>query len=122
MAGIDYRAVRASVTLTQVLDELGFVCVERRGAQVRGPCPIHRSKSDRSRSFSANLDKNAFRCFRCGASGNQLDLWCAVTQMDLHEATIMLCERLGVVVPYLNSPSREPNPSAKTPGTEKRNP
>lgn len=103
MAGIDYRAVRALITLPDVLDEIGFVPVERRGAQLRGPCPVHRSTSPASRSFSANLDKNAFHCFRCGASGNQLDLWCAVSGLELHEGVVLLCDRLAIDVPYLNS-------------------
>ncbi|MEX0641727.1 MAG: hypothetical protein WD468_03450, partial [Pirellulales bacterium] len=37
-----------------------------------------------------------FRCFTCGASGNQLDLWSAAQQLPLFEATIDLCHRLGI--------------------------
>ena len=67
---------------------VGFSACERRGNQRRGPGPIHRSSSGKSRSFSANLDKHAYRCFSCGSSGNQLDLWAAVTNLDLYQATI----------------------------------
>ncbi|MBI3463831.1 MAG: hypothetical protein HY000_12360 [Planctomycetes bacterium] len=103
---VDFQAVRASVTLAQVLDLIGFVPIEERGHQLRGPCPIHGSTSPTSRSFSANLRKNAFRCFQCGASGNQLDLWAAVNGMDIHRAARSICERVGVVVPELPHPSR----------------
>lgn len=43
--------------------------IARRGEQVRGPCPIHCAGRPPSRSFSANLKKNAYRCFRCGSCG-----------------------------------------------------
>lgn len=102
MPSIDYAAVRSSVTLAQVLQLIVFKPVEQRGDQLRGPCPIHRSTSANSRSFSANLNKNAYRCFRCGAQGNQLDLWMAVSGMDLHQATTLLCERLGREIPYFH--------------------
>jgi DNA primase len=121
MPSIDYNAVRARVTLHEVLELLGFHPTERHGDQLRGPCPIHRSTSANSRSFSANLQMNAYRCFRCGAQGNQLDLWMAVNGVDLHNATILLCERLGREVPYF----RQRNTRPGIPGqvqTEKRNP
>lgn len=119
MPSIDYAAVRATVTLTDVLQLIGFEPVERRGDQVRGPCLIHRSTSAGSRSFSANLKRNAYRCFRCGSQGNQLDLWTAVSGLDLHSATMLLCERLGREVPYFRPRSTKPDvPKA---AAEKRN-
>jgi hypothetical protein len=39
-----------------VLDLLGFEPSRRRGDQVRGPCPVHRSR----RSFAAHLGKNVW--------------------------------------------------------------
>ena len=94
MPGIDFRLLRSEVGMEAVLTLLGFVPSQRHGAQVRGPCPVHRPASPRSRSFSANLAKNACRCFRCGLSGNQLDLWAAATRQPLYQAAIKLCARL----------------------------
>ncbi len=101
MPRIDFQAVRAQVSLEAVLALLGFVATEAAGAQVRGACPIHGSQSRSSRSFSANLDKNTFRCFRCGSAGNQLDLWTAATKQPLYEAAIDLCKQLGIPVPWI---------------------
>jgi hypothetical protein len=69
VSGVDYPAVRAHANLAEVLELLGFVASETSGDessgnQVRGACPIHGSPSQTSRSFSANLSKNAYRCFR----------------------------------------------------------
>jgi hypothetical protein len=100
MNGVDFAAVRELVSMAEVLELLGFTPVERRGDQVRGPCPIHRSESPQSRSFSANLKKNALGCFSCGAKENQLDLWSTVSGKAIYEATIDLCTRLAVIVPW----------------------
>jgi DNA primase len=101
MAAIDYRALRADVGLEAVLKLLDFVAVGRRGDQVRGPCPLHAPQRSESRSFSAHLTRNAYRCFRCGSAGNQLDLWAAATRQPLHQAAIDLCANLHRDVPWL---------------------
>ncbi len=107
--GIHFAEVRARITLADVLDLLGFVPCESSGDQVRGPCPVHHSISPSSRSFSANLKLHIYRCFKCGASGNQLDLYAAVTGLGLFEATLALCEQLHREIPWmLNGTSSQP--------------
>jgi DNA primase len=101
MPGIDFAEVRGRVSMHQVLELVGFEATESSGDQVRGRCPIHGASSATSRSFSANLHKHTFRCFKCGAAGNQLDLWVAVSQLPLHEAAQELCRRVGVEVPVV---------------------
>ena len=112
MAGIDYRLLRAEVGIVPVLELLGFVASQRRGVQVRGPCPIHGSSSPGSRSFSADLRRNVYRCFGCGSSGNPLDLWVAATRQPLYQAAVALCGRLRRPVPLLSRPQRGPKKSA----------
>ncbi|MEX0939178.1 MAG: CHC2 zinc finger domain-containing protein [Pirellulales bacterium] len=99
MTSIHYQAVRSLVTMQQVLDLLHFAPAEVRGDQVRGRCPIHAASSPSSRSFSAHLIKGAFRCFKCAAKGNHLDLWAAATDQSLYQATTDLCNRLCITVP-----------------------
>ena len=101
MPGIDYRAARTLLPLADVLALLEFVPRRRLGPQLRGPCPVHASRSPTSRCFAAHLGKNAWQCFRCGAGGNALDLWAAVTRQPLHAAVVDLCQRLGRDVPWL---------------------
>lgn len=88
--------------MQQVLDLLRFVPVERKGGQVRGPCPLHGSSAD-SRVFSVNLAKNTFQCFKCGAAGNHLDLWARATNQRLYDAVLDLCRRLDCEIPRLNA-------------------
>jgi DNA primase len=101
MTGIDYRALRCQLRLGQVLDLLGFVPTTRAGDQVRGPCPVHGARSPRSRSFAAHLERHCWQCFRCGAHGNALDLWSAVTRLPLYDAAVDLCRRLNLAIPRL---------------------
>jgi DNA primase len=102
MPGIDYAKVRLLVAMADVLRLIEFEGVETQGDEIRGPCPIHGSKSARSRSFSANIRKNTFRCFKCAACGNQLDLWAAVSKLPLYEAARDLCDKAGVEVPIVH--------------------
>ena len=101
MPGISFAAVRALISLADVLELLGFVPHEARGDQVRGPCPVHRSLSSKSRSFSANLKRNVYRCFKCGSAGNQLDLYAASRHLTLFAAAVALCAELGREVPWV---------------------
>jgi DNA primase len=112
MPGIDFAAARARIPLGDVLELLGFRPCESRGDQVRGPCPVHHSTSPSSRSFSANLRRHIYQCFRCGSRGNQLDLYAQATGLSLFEATVTLCQRLGCEVPWIaRGTPREPRPA-----------
>jgi DNA primase len=99
MAGIDFTVLRQQVKLAQVLELVGFDATTRHGAQWRGPCPVHGSTSAKSRSFAAHVDKGCWHCFRCGAHGNALDLYVAVTKLPVYEAALELCARLHLPVP-----------------------
>jgi DNA primase len=100
MPAIDFRQARAQLRLADVLDLLGFTPSVRRGSAWRGPCPVHRSRRVTSRSFAADVGKDLWHCFACGAGGNALDLWAALTAQPLHAAVIDLCTRLGQDVPW----------------------
>jgi len=110
---IDFAALRGIVTMAAVLHLLGFQPRSTRGAQQRGPCPLHGSTSGTSRCFSANLEDHTFHCFKCGRSGNALDLWAYATQQSVYDAALDLCQRLNFPVPQLPVPpprNREEEP------------
>jgi DNA primase len=98
---IDLRQARAEVRLGEVLELLGWQARARVGVQVRGPCPVHGSQTPTSRVFSAHLGRGVWHCFRCGASGNALDLWAQVTGQRIYEAVLELYRQLGRAVPRL---------------------
>lgn len=98
---LDLRQARADVRLHEVLELLGWAARQRVGAQVRGPCPVHGSRSPSSRAFSAHLERGVWHGFSCGASGNVLDLWAQVTQQEIYPAVLELYRRLGRTPPWL---------------------
>jgi len=113
---IDFAHLRSQVTMEQALKHLGLFGQLRRTAgsrsQYRGTCPIHVSDGKRRRSFSVNLDKQAFRCFspECAAQGNVLDLWAAVRGLSLRQAGLDLMDTFHL------------SPTPESEQTEKRNP
>jgi len=113
---IDFAALRAVVTLAAVLQLLGFRARSTQGGQQRGPCPLHGSTSGTSRCFSANLEQHTFQCFKCGKSGNALDLWACATRQSIYDAALDLCQRLQIPVPEL------PGPPLPTPRNKEEEP
>jgi transposase InsO family protein len=101
---IDFTAVRAAVTMAAVLDLVGFQARTSYGTQQRGPCPLHGSTTGTSRCFSANLAQHTFHCFKCGRSGNALELWAQATRQSIYDAAVDLCRRLGMAVAPLPPP------------------
>jgi transposase len=96
---VDYAALRAQVSLEQVLAHLGHLPqLKGPGPQRRGPCPIHDSQNDHGRSFSVHLDQNVFQCFdaECGQRGNVLDLWAALHKLPLYEAALHLADTFNI--------------------------
>jgi len=114
---IDFAAVRAAVNLTAVLALLGFQPRSSHRAQQRGPCPLHGSTTGTSRCFSANLDDQVFHCFKCGRSGNALDLWSQAQRLSVYDAAVDLCQRLNITLPLLLGGHREEETVALPPPT-----
>lgn len=114
MPAIDFRAARAGVRLAEVLELLRWTPRGRCGDQVRGRCPVHRSRTPTSRAFAAHLQRGLWHCFGCDAGGNTLDLWAAVTRQPLYAAVRDLYERLGRDVPGL--PGTPPRPAPRPGG------
>ena len=101
MPGVDFNLLRAEITMEQVLDQLGFHPTSRSGSPLHGPCAVHGSTSERSRTFSVNLDTGGYYCHKCDRHGNQLELWTAVQELPMYQAAMDLCRVLGRDVPWI---------------------
>jgi DNA primase len=101
---IDFAAVRAAITIAQVLMLLGFTPRSDHAGQQRGACPLHSSTGGTARCFSVNTNAHTFHCFKCGRSGNALDLWAETNRLSIYDAAIDLCQRLNVPLPTLAPP------------------
>lgn len=113
MPSIDYARLRGRLRIVELLSRMGWHATEVRGEQLRGPCPFcaqgHRAKevADRPsaaptcpgtrslpRIFSVHRMKNLYRCFRCGAAGNALELWSTYRGLSLYAAAVELLTEL----------------------------
>jgi putative transposase len=101
---IDFAAVRAAITIAQVLALLGFTPRSDHAGQQRGACPLHGSTSGTARCFSVNTNAHTFHCFKCGRSGNALDLWATANRLSIYDAATDLCQRLNIPLPLLTPP------------------
>lgn len=101
MPGVDFNVLRNEITMEQVLNQLGFQPTTRSANQLHGPCPVHRSTSKSSGTFSVNLATGRYYCHKCHSKGNQLELWAAVYKLTIYEAAVNLCNDLGRDVPWI---------------------
>ena len=117
---IDFAAVRDAVTIAQVLALLGFTPRSDHAGQQRGACPLHGSTTGAASCFSVNTKAHTFHCFKCGRSGNALDLWANANRLSIYDAAIDLCQRLNIPLPILAPPTtanREEEPVAAASST-----
>lgn len=102
---VDFAAIKRSVALAPLLREYQ-VKLHRSGRdQYRGCCPIHGGNS--REAFHANLTKNLFHCFACGAGGTVLDFVAAMDRCSLREAALKLAhETVGQGPPVTGCPKQ----------------
>lgn len=120
---LDFVALRAAISFSQILRDLDYQPVSIHGSSWRGPCPLHAPFASSERCFSVNVERSVYQCFRCGAKGNQLDFWAAFRGLPLYEAALDLCHRHGVTPPYRSLPLSKPQRQNRDlPTTDSRNP
>jgi len=110
--GLNFESIKREVNLEAVLLHYR-VALRRSGKdQYRGRCPIHRGEG--KEAFHANLARNIFHCFACGAGGTVLDFVAAMERCSLYEAGQKLQNIAGLL-----SQSR-PVPNGKELVTKRR--
>lgn len=98
---INYRQLREAVRIEEVLSWMSWEASSRAGDQLRGSCPLcaeltaDTKSPDANRAFSVNARRSIYRCFRCGSSGNALDLWSAYRKVSIYAAAQEIQSRLN---------------------------
>ncbi len=72
--------------------------------------PRHRPAASASTST-----EHTFHCFKCGRSGNALDLWAYANRLTIYDAAVDLCQRLNIPLPLLHGP--EQRRGTRSPGS-----
>ena len=88
---VDFKMIKEAVDMQMVLDHYGIKGLTKSGDELRGSCPMHKG-SPRSKDFTVNVRKNAFKCFRvgCEARGNVLDFVAAMENCSVRDAALKL--------------------------------
>lgn len=84
--------IKRQISLLDVADEFGLK-LKKVGRSYKGLCPFH---SEKTPSFNINLQKNIFKCFGCGQSGDNISLYSLLKGIDNGQAYSGLARRLGL--------------------------
>ncbi|MDQ3389348.1 MAG: DNA primase, partial [Gemmatimonadota bacterium] len=82
--------------------------LRRSGKTFRGPCPLHGGEGP---NFSVDPQKNIFKCFVCGESGDIFSFPMKHLGLDFLEAVRYVADRAGVIIPEVRerAPEQDPN-------------
>ena len=87
-AFVDFKAVKAAITMEQVLQHYGLLEKFKHGTDsLNGPCPIH--KGSNPTQFRVSISKNIWNCFsECKHGGNVLDFIAEMEKASIHAAAL----------------------------------
>jgi len=109
-AFVDFKAVKAAITMEQVLQHYGLLEKFKRGTDsLNGPCPIH--KGSNPTQFRVSLSKNIWNCFsECKHGGNVLDFIAEMENVSIHAAALKAIEWFKLDPEAMSANGGEENP------------
>src|SRR5438105_2137855 len=124
-AFIDFKAVKAAITMEQVLQHYGFLDrFKKSGDSLSGPCPIHRGENPTQ--FRVSISKNIWNCFsKCNRGGNVLDFISRIEDVSIHAAALKAIEWFSLNPGAMAAKSEDteeapkPAPNSQPDSTEK---
>ncbi|MSV31793.1 MAG: DNA primase [Bryobacterales bacterium] len=103
------QQLKSTVDIVAVIGER--VSLKKRGAySYIGLCPFHQEKSG---SFNVHQEKQFYKCFGCGASGDVIKFVMEYENVTFLEAITSLSERFGIPMPK-RGPSDDPEDRLRT--------
>jgi DNA primase len=104
---VDFKAVKAAITMEQVLGHYGLMDKFKRGTDcLSGPCPIH--KGSNPTQFRVSLSKNVWNCFsQCKQGGNTLDFIAKMDDVSIHAAATKAIEWFNLDPEAMSTDSEE---------------
>jgi DNA primase len=102
---VDFKAVKAVITMEQVLAHYGLTDkFKRSGDSLSGPCPIHGGNNPTQ--FRISISKNIWNCFsECKHGGNVLDFIARMENVSIHAAALKAVEWFRIDLDSLNGSS-----------------
>lgn len=87
------QELKNAVDIVEVISE--YVPLKKSGKRFKALCPFH---PDKDPSFYVAPDRQNYRCFGCGASGDVISFLQAVDNLSFPEALTKLARRAGVEI------------------------
>lgn len=112
---VDFRAIKAAVTITQILEHYGLISrLKRSGDTLSGCCPIHGGTN--STQFRVSISKNCWNCFSdCKRGGNVLDFVALKENVSVREAAVRIADWFHLDVQSESAQNRHGSTSAHSP-------
>ena len=85
------KKIREANDIVEVISE--YLPLTKKGKNYFGICPFH---DDTNPSMSVSSDKQIYKCFSCGASGNVITFVMDYEHVDFREALSTLAKRAGI--------------------------
>jgi DNA primase len=111
---VDFKAVKAAITMEQVLTHYGILEKFKPGTDsLNGPCPIH--KGSNPTQFRISLSKNIWNCFsECKHGGNVLDFIAEMEKVSIHAAALKAIEWFNIDLEALSVEDKDESVEAAT--------
>nr|WP_263326075.1 CHC2 zinc finger domain-containing protein [Neobacillus sp. Marseille-Q6967] len=84
--------IKSKIDILAVI-EASNLQLRKKGRNYFGLCPFHTEKTP---SFCIDPKKNRFKCFGCGVSGDQINLYARLNGIDNGQAIYQLSQRIGI--------------------------
>lgn len=94
--------IRSANDIVDVISS--YIPLEKKGKNFFGVCPFH---DDTNPSMSVSKDKQIYKCFSCGASGNVFNFVMDYEHVDFKEALSILAKKAGITLNNINVKSKE---------------
>ncbi len=118
---VDFDRIKEVAGVKSVLARYGIDWLKpEQGDELRGRCPIHDGKGERSFHISVRPEKHgAFKCFSCLAHGNIIDFVAAMEKCSVRDAGLRLQEWFGLTRAEPGNGLRRPEVESSTEGSTK---
>lgn len=89
------QEIKKRIDITDFIRE--YLQLKKVGINYSAPCPFHEEKTP---SFMVSPERQSFRCFGCGESGDVISFYQKIEGLSFPEAIKLLGERTGVEVRF----------------------
>ena len=85
--------IRKSVNIVEIISS--YIPLTKKGKNYFGICPFH---SDQHPSMSVSEEKQIYKCFSCGATGNVFNFLMDYENINFMDAVKICADKAGIVL------------------------